>query len=52
MTAPANDARVTALRTREDSEFTAIHMNTDQSYSDHGIALESTVINWLQRLPQ
>lgn len=52
MTASANDALVTALRTRGDNEVTAIHMNTDHSYSDHRIALESTVINWLQRLPQ
>jgi uncharacterized protein len=52
MTAPANYALVTALRTRGDNEVTAIHMNTDHSYSDHRIALESAVINWLQKLPQ
>jgi len=28
------------------------HQNTDHSYSDHRIALESAVINWLQKLPQ
>ncbi|MGH7084931.1 MAG: alpha/beta hydrolase family protein, partial [Acetobacteraceae bacterium] len=51
LTAPADNALVTALRTRGDREVTAIHMNTDHPYSDHRIALESAVINWLQTLP-
>jgi pimeloyl-ACP methyl ester carboxylesterase len=52
LTAPADDALVTALRARGDREITAVHMNTDHLYSDHRIALESAVINWLQTLPQ
>ena len=52
LTAPADDALVTALRARGDREITAVHMNTDHLYSDRRIALESAVINWLQMLPQ
>ena len=51
LTAPANDALVAALRARADRKLAAVHMDTDHSYSDHRIALESTVIEWLQALP-
>lgn len=51
LTEPANDALIAALRARGDKMITAIHMNADHSYSDHRIALESAVINWLQTLP-
>lgn len=51
LTAPANDALVAALRARADRKLAAVHMDTDHSYSDHRIALESTVIDWLQALP-
>lgn len=52
LTQPACDALVAALRARGDGKVTAIHMNTDHSYSDHRIALESAVIDWLQALPR
>jgi uncharacterized protein len=52
LTEPACDALVAALRARSDREVTAIHMNTDHSYSDHRIALESAVIDWLRALPR
>ncbi len=52
LTAPANDALIAALRARGDEDLTAIHMSTDHSYSDHRIALQSAVINWLQTLPR
>jgi uncharacterized protein len=44
--APQTDALVTAVKARG-GRATAVHMDTDHSYSDHRIALEGTIINWL-----
>lgn len=46
--APANDALVAAVRTRGNTHITVVHFDTDHSYSDKRIALESAVIRWLQ----
>ena len=48
--APANDALVAAVRSRGNSHVTALHFDTDHSYSDKRIALESAVIRWLQTM--
>lgn len=46
--APQNDALVAAERARGNRRVTAVHFDTDHSYSDKRIALESAVIRWLQ----
>ena len=38
-----------ALKSAGDSDVTEEHMTTDHSYSDHRIALESTIVRWLER---
>jgi pimeloyl-ACP methyl ester carboxylesterase len=48
---PSDDALVSALRARGNQSITAVHMDTDHVYSDHRIALEAALINWLQSLP-
>ena len=48
---PADDALARALRAHRDQSVTAVHLDTDHVYSDHRIALEATLINWLQSLP-
>jgi uncharacterized protein len=48
--APTNEAFVDALRKAGSTKVTATHMNTDHSYSDHRIALETTVLTWLASL--
>jgi pimeloyl-ACP methyl ester carboxylesterase len=50
--APSNDALVAAVRARGNHHVTAVHFDTDHSYSDRRIALESAVIRWLQSLPK
>lgn len=45
--APTNEAFVDALRKAGSTKVTATHMTTDHSYSDHRIALETTVVTWL-----
>ena len=50
--APANDALVAAVRALGNTRVTAVHFDTDHSYSDRRIALESAVIRWLQALPK
>ena len=50
--APSNDALVAAVRARGNTHVTAVHFDTDHSYSDRRIALESAVIRWLQSLPE
>jgi uncharacterized protein len=60
--APALGARPTLLITAEDGSFAAshelfaklphameVHMDTDHPFSDHRIALETVVVNWLGR---
>jgi pimeloyl-ACP methyl ester carboxylesterase len=41
------DALVGAIKAKGGTKVTAIHMDTDHSWSDHRIALESAVITWL-----
>ncbi len=45
--APCTDALVRAIREEGGHEVTSIHVATDHSWSDHRIALESTIITWL-----
>ena len=49
---PSDDALVSALRAHRGQAITAVHMNTDHVYSDHRIALQAALIEWLQSLPQ
>ncbi len=46
--APATDALVQNLRKIGDTHVTAVHLATDHVYSDHRIALEASILNWLQ----
>jgi uncharacterized protein len=48
--APSNDALVAAVRARGNTRVTTAHFPTDHSYSDQRIALESAVIEWLQKM--
>lgn len=49
---PTDDALASALRAHRGQPVTAVHLDTDHVYSDHRIALEATLISWLQSLPQ
>jgi pimeloyl-ACP methyl ester carboxylesterase len=46
------DALVHAIQAKGGHKITAMHVATDHSWSDHRIALESTVLTWLAGLPQ
>lgn len=46
--APATDTLVENLRKDGDAHVTAVHLATDHVYSDHRIALEASILNWLQ----
>jgi uncharacterized protein len=48
--ASQTDALVTAIKAKGGTKITAMHVDTDHSWSDHRIALESTVITWLAGL--
>jgi uncharacterized protein len=48
--APQTDTLVKAIEAKGGHKITAMHMATDHSYSDHRIALESAVIEWLTGL--
>lgn len=48
--APSTDALVTAIKSQGGTQVSALHFATDHSYSDRRIALESTIIDWLQAL--
>jgi pimeloyl-ACP methyl ester carboxylesterase len=47
--APANDAFVEALHKAGNQQVTALHMATDHSYSDHRIALQQAVLDFLKQ---
>jgi pimeloyl-ACP methyl ester carboxylesterase len=47
---PHTDALVEAIKAKSGQKVTAIHVATDHSWSDHRIALESTIITWLANL--
>lgn len=46
------DALVHAIEAKGGHKITAMHVATDHSWSDHRIALESTVLTWLAGLSQ
>ena len=46
---PGNQRLAAALKAAGDTDVTEEHMATDHSYSDKRIALESTVVRWLER---
>jgi pimeloyl-ACP methyl ester carboxylesterase len=48
--ASQTDALVAAIKSKGGTKVTAMHVDTDHSWSDHRIALESIVINWLSGL--
>jgi uncharacterized protein len=50
--APQSDGLVKALRTRGDASVTTVHYPTDHSYSDKRIAVEASIIEWLDRIPR
>jgi hypothetical protein len=41
------DALVAAIRAAGGKQVTTAHVATDHGWSDHRIALQSTIINWL-----
>ena len=45
------DALVAAIRAAGGKAVTASHVATDHSWSDHRIALETRILNWLATLP-
>ena len=48
--APHADALTTAIKVQGGTQVTALHIATDHSYSDRRIALESTILTWLEKL--
>jgi uncharacterized protein len=48
--APANDALVEALHKAGDKQVKTIHITTDHAYSDHRIALEKDILDYLNSL--
>lgn len=48
--APQTDALVRAVQANGGSKVTAIHVATDHGWSDHRIALQSTILTWLAGL--
>ncbi len=50
--APSNDQLSEAVRKQAGAQVKTVHFTTDHSYSDHRIALEETVLNWLETLPK
>jgi uncharacterized protein len=49
--APQGDALVKAVRAKGNASVTTVHYSTDHSYSDKRIAVEGSIIEWLERLP-
>jgi pimeloyl-ACP methyl ester carboxylesterase len=49
--APSSTALAAGVRKQGSTHVTEAHFFTDHSYSDHRIALETTVLNWLSTLP-
>lgn len=47
---PQTDALVKAVRASDATRVTAVHVATDHGWSDHRIALESLIIDWLAAL--
>jgi pimeloyl-ACP methyl ester carboxylesterase len=49
--APLGDALVKAVRAKGNASVTTVHYPTDHSYSDKRIAVEGSIVEWLDRLP-
>ncbi|MHB8287311.1 MAG: alpha/beta hydrolase family protein [Caulobacteraceae bacterium] len=49
--AGASAALAKSLKAGGDTTITQVHIPTDHSYSDHRIALEATILTWLDTLP-
>ena len=49
---PSNDAFVAALNKSGAPHVTTLHMTTDHSYSDHRIALQQAILDFLSHLQQ
>jgi pimeloyl-ACP methyl ester carboxylesterase len=49
--APQTDALVHTIEANGGQKVTAIHVATDHGWSDHRIALQSTILKWLTGLP-
>ena len=47
---PSNDAFVAAYRKASGKDITVVHLTTDHSYSDQRIALESVVLEFLEKV--
>jgi len=50
--APQSDALVKAVRAKGNTAVTTVHYSTDHTYSDKRIALEGSIVEWLERLPR
>jgi pimeloyl-ACP methyl ester carboxylesterase len=50
--APGSDALAKAVRTKGNPRVTSVHESTDHTWSDKRIALESYIVEWLERLPR
>ncbi len=50
--AAASATLAKSLEAHGDKTITQVHLATDHSYSDHRIALEATVLRWLESLPK
>jgi pimeloyl-ACP methyl ester carboxylesterase len=48
--AAVTDSLVASIKAKGGTRIAAVHLDTDHSYSDHRIALQSVVINWLAGL--
>ena len=45
-----NQELASRLRQAGDSEVTEIHMHTDHPFSDHRIAMQAAIVNWLEAI--
>jgi pimeloyl-ACP methyl ester carboxylesterase len=49
--APQSDSLVKSVRAKANASVTTVHYPTDHSYSDKRIAVEASIIEWLDHLP-
>ena len=50
--APQSDTLVSAVRAKGNPWVTTVHQPTDHAWSDKRIALQSSIVEWLERLPR
>lgn len=50
--APQSDTLVSAVRAKGNPWVTPVHQPTDHAWSDKRIALQSSIVEWLERLPR